>query len=646
MKKGFSLVNLLVSVIIIMVLCVAIAPIITNKLNTIKISNISKIAQANCPSGCLLCYEHTKCLICTKKCNPNQYLNKETCTCHSCSVFDKSNCVNCCTKCNISFCRACVAGAGYNKQNAQCSKCNPGTYSAYDDNNPCSNCPPGTYQDLYGQKSCKPCELGSSNPSSGRTTACSPCGLNTYQDNKGQTGCKPCPSGSVSPGGSTSINQCKCLENTYMNNGACVPCPSGSTSALGSVSINQCKCSAGFYRENNSCVICPQGSYCPGDENKYPCAPGSANNALGRTSACDACGCGHFSGWGAAVCSPCGAGTYSSAVGANSVTTCTSCPPGHYQPSSGQCACILCNNGYVENNTCKTCAEKYGAACKTCNSTKCLSCQSGYSENKMKTNQACCKTYSQATCNAITGSDANATSQIDRTTLFIPTGKCSANCVTRVNPGDSYKNKNNITIKGPSIPSGVTKVTKATDKCGKSDLTGSTPCCWKGYKTTSNYTSSANGYPTDKRTVCNWYAAKKICAAYSIGTSKAGDWALPDDDDYKLWRTDDADAISKLNLCRHYSGNEPSSNVDRSAPYCQHRTSACLYSTDNGCWPGYVWAKYESDNVSSKSYSSYFSFMAENNKLTDHNTAKQEANKYTAFSVRCVYKLNPDYSYP
>lgn len=65
---------------------------------------------------------------------------------------------------------------------------------------------------------------------------------------------------------------------------------------------------------------------------------------------------------GASVCTSCGVGTFSTALGANSLTTCTSCSPGSYSDMARSSACTACP---VNSNVLSPGASQRGAC--TCN---------------------------------------------------------------------------------------------------------------------------------------------------------------------------------------------------------------------------------------------------------------------------------------
>lgn len=147
-----------------------------------------------------------------------------------------------------------------------------------------------------------------------------------------------------------------CPVGQYTDNGVCVPCGAGSTSALGErgctctgtstisnskftwkAATNSCiiQCNAGYYRQTpTTCTLCPLNTYCPvGTVTPNNCPAGTVSPV--GSSSCeidfgpsDECPAGSWSDPTTKMCRLCPAGTYSSAVGATSASTCLTCQPG------------------------------------------------------------------------------------------------------------------------------------------------------------------------------------------------------------------------------------------------------------------------------------------------------------------------------
>lgn len=587
MKKGFSLTEVLISVIVISLLSVSMVPVLTKHFNTIKISdkiNFTKCAN-NIDPACKLCYNKTKCVVCAQKCNSNEYLNKEECKCYSCS----SKFGDACTKCNTTYCRECKEGFGYNSSNGTCSECNKGYFSADRDNKACKPCGQNQYQDSTKATGCNACQANSSTNgavgvtsiagckcnagyyrsgnvcyqcSAGHfcpgdeqqhncpTNATSPagsssinncyCPANYYGTPSSGGNCNSCPSGSSSPAYSTSINQCACAAGYYLSAYGCTQCPSGSTSNSGATSINQCYCLAGYYRNaSGNCQICDVGHFCPGNEQIEGCSAGQF--ASGGASSCGTCNCGYFSAAGAGSCIPCPAGSVATLAGSSG---CTHCPGTQYQSAQGQCGCVDCPSGSYVNTahtSCTACSSTF-ANCNTCTHAGCTGCNSGYKA----INGSCYKEVSP---------DANNCKSIGANYL-----KANKACVMTSAPSSS---------KVP-IPTGIT--TQAQNKtCPK----GTNDCCWTGIS-----------LGIADSVLCTHSAATKICANISAGHVK-GSWKLPSDNEMKKWTLNDAKTI---NLCGDKIDN-PNNNQTRICNAGEIGKS-CLHGdkSDNFCIPRFVWS--------------------------------------------------------
>lgn len=136
MKKAFSLVELLISLIIISVSVAAFIPIITKKMQNVRvaISSVDKISQ-NCDDidpMCKLCLGK-QCINCEKICPIAQFAQAATCTCKNC-IEGCSVCVNdtSCSVCksgyflNSSICQKCSLGCASCTTQTSCSACEDG----------------------------------------------------------------------------------------------------------------------------------------------------------------------------------------------------------------------------------------------------------------------------------------------------------------------------------------------------------------------------------------------------------------------------------------------------------------------------------------------------------------------------------------
>ncbi len=207
-KLAFSLVELLISLIIISCLVTVFAPVMTKKIRNKKLSVTNKITT-NCSSldsDCKLCsvVSGSKiCVSCAKTCPSGKYLNLQTCKCVSCPSY--------CLTCNAQGCIICKKGYGLKTADKTCELCTPGKYS--NGLAPCKNCPAG-YFCTNGEKTL--CASGSYSNSS--AYACTSCPSGYYCENGIKTNC------SIFGSGCLSCNNSACLEcNGHVKNGICTP---------------------------------------------------------------------------------------------------------------------------------------------------------------------------------------------------------------------------------------------------------------------------------------------------------------------------------------------------------------------------------------------------------------------------------------
>ncbi len=505
MKKAFSLIELLISLITISVIMAAMAPVITHKLKHGGVSIGTKKLSMKCPatvgSDCTLCLGN-QCIACPIGCG-TQFKNTLTCKCETCTV---ANCANCAS--GVNGCDRCKAG--YQKSG-----------------NSCVACPSGQYSTEGG--TCQKCPKGSKANSSSAATGCTTCdGANQYQDSEGQTTCKTC-SGFVH----NNYKSCtSCNPGTYWNSSSCVNCSSGHYSS--SANATSCSsCSAGTYQPNAGQTTCLS---CNGS-NQY-------QDTAGQTS-CKTCGANSAPNSNHTSCtSTCQ--TTANCTGNQYLKdncTCTSCSSGQV-PTSDKLSCYTpstaptsCKDGeYLANDKCNPCPS----GCTKCSGeTSCTECKNA---TDYKLVNGVCKEIKRP----MNQSDC---SQFDA--IFIPTfsgGKIQENtagvCMTKRNAGDAG---------GPTIEYSEISRLKASGD-GYGTCPANTACCWIGAGTTmttksavtSNGTTtyyctgasavsdiphgnySASDYEGCKRTVCNYAAAEYACAHYKKGKSIEGDWTLPD----------------------------------------------------------------------------------------------------------------------
>lgn len=157
-KNGFSLIELMVTLVVVAVITAAMLPVITKKLTassvTIKQGNVteqtSDITSSCTIADCTLC-NSSGCLVCSKTCAINQKLNVASCTCSSCA----SNCALC--------------------ESATCIKCSSGYYL---NGTSCTSCPSGYFCD--GSETKIKCSDTWEGCNTCTNTACSACDTTNY----------------------------------------------------------------------------------------------------------------------------------------------------------------------------------------------------------------------------------------------------------------------------------------------------------------------------------------------------------------------------------------------------------------------------------------------------------------------------------
>ena len=337
---AFSLIELMISLIVVSSVVAAFAPVVSKKIQESTITIGNKSVTANCDlisKQCRLCTgptENDECLMCDTTCpTAGTYLKLGECACYNCRA-DIPNAVTC----------------KYDKEFKKpvATKCDPGYYAITDKNlneyGTCQKCQVGHYCTGSEMKECTKGTYCGANDTC--TTSCKKCSQGTYQDDEGQVACK------------------KCSEGTYQADEGkekCDPCPEGKyNNEEGSVSCATCTGSYNSGEGNKKCEPCAKGSCCHGTE-KSSCKAGTYSDV------------GNLDCPTASNCTPCPDRKYCNKTGCTSCVDCpansTGCDPATGAPKG-------CAKGYyVDGQECKQCP----AGCSECTSaTSCSSCNEWY----------------------------------------------------------------------------------------------------------------------------------------------------------------------------------------------------------------------------------------------------------------------------
>lgn len=252
MKKAFSLIELLISLIVISVIIASFAPILSKKLKSREIvfSSVKQMkidcSPFDAPDGvCLLC-EEDKCTICSSSFNiaDGYYVNPSiSCNRKPCSDFDSN-----CKRCTKDGCQECKNGYTFNPSTKTCSqvKCNKG------------------YK--VSGSGCVACEENTIQPN----------------DNSTATSCTPCSDSQISNSEKTICNNVTCPAGKYRSGRSCYPCTgltyqpnnnfSGTSCYICSgpnASVNTEHTTCTTYSCPNHCKICPSSTKCDECEEGY-----------------------------------------------------------------------------------------------------------------------------------------------------------------------------------------------------------------------------------------------------------------------------------------------------------------------------------------------------------------------------------------
>jgi hypothetical protein len=243
--------------------------------------------------------------------------------------------------------------------------------------------------------------------------------LNTACSTRPGEGCNACPAGTYNSeaGSSLCIN---CGAGKYRSTPAataesnCIPCPANTFSFTANTERNNCMCNAGYAAGENgvACVACAAGSYksAVGIGTCTSCAVNEYSTTLAQVvPTCSSCPLNSKAPAGSdeATDCQCNAGY----TGANG-QACIACVPGTYKTTDGPDKCTLCGN-----NT-------FSPAVAATSSSVCLGCQTSSSSLMGSTRQSDCKClpgyitnnlgFANATCQVCSAGSFNA--QLDATT--------------------------------------------------------------------------------------------------------------------------------------------------------------------------------------------------------------------------------------
>ncbi len=615
-KIGFSLIELLISLIVISCITAAFTPLITKKFSSGvfgsgggSVSDITSECD-KFSSNCTLCSE-TTCVNCNLSCPTGEYKDTKTCSCKKCSdkygadcqVCNETQCINCadneyadsdgnCKLCSTKFpdCTSC--------DETKCTACKDGyILDSSNPTTPCTNfeCNGDDFIQIGnlcvtkknmgdGDKLTIPSGVNVVNAG----TSCTPSSSNfcCWKGNTSNTDCD-----NANGGGYSGCNRTVCdwwaadyiCKNFNAGGYTWRLATTSEMSNWANNSVNKgvnglqlCDSRSGY-----SSAQCRDTNSCPGSNGNW-CTP--------------------YNVWSGTVDGSSYAYNYSLISGGWSQgglyrtlafsVRCVAQMPSCADRFGDGCltcdgsTCLSCDSGYIlKDGKCVVdCASKFGESCAECNMTQCTKCTDDYKLSSNPSGNPACE--SDFTCS---GSD------------FMQIGSL---CVTRRNMGDS------TTL---TIPSNITIAKANQNSCNSN----SQKCCWQG-NTSGTYCDNENGgeYSGCNRTVCNWSAANYICNNFNYGNKT---WRLPTISEMINWPIYSiGTGKNGLQLCEYYAGF--------SSTRCGN-TSYCKGAMNKYCIPNEVWS-YSSTNSNRYKAS-----------LSRGIWETFEYATYSAGSVRCVTNL-------
>lgn len=273
------------------------------------------------------------------------------------------------TGANGGPCVACVAGKFKTvKGSAACLDCPMHTFSVAlaKTDSACTTClsisgnlPSITLQEGSSVQTQCLCDYGYSGADGG---ACSACGAGKYKDSQGSATCSDCVVDTYQPFTAKTAST------------DCSTCPTSSVSPAGSSALGSCECKPGFFGPNGGvCATCYAGRYKTekGPQDCTLCGSGKFSTAVGASSAgtCENCHEFTVAEAGSSVRSDCHckSGYFTEDIGLDTAK-CVQCKQGSYNSELNAVSCSMCSSG------------KYTADFGATSGERCITCESGYSE--------------------------------------------------------------------------------------------------------------------------------------------------------------------------------------------------------------------------------------------------------------------------
>ncbi|GMI22709.1 hypothetical protein TeGR_g13157 [Tetraparma gracilis] len=241
-------------------------------------------------------------------------------------------------------------------------------HNGVDDDSACVPCAAGTYIGTTGSTSsgdCVDCEAGKYSSSIDGVSECATCDAGKANANTASTEVTAC-------------QDCGVGKYSGIGDGHCSFCEGGkiNSATIGAVASDCTDCAAG--ESNNAastvCESCPAGTYSTAASLCTECGLGKFSVAIGATIAqtCEPCAAGTSTEGteGNAACTDCPAGSSAPSTG---YSTCAACVPGTYSESAASTACTACTAGeyadQVGMSSCTTCEPGHfsGSGAVVCN---------------------------------------------------------------------------------------------------------------------------------------------------------------------------------------------------------------------------------------------------------------------------------------